>query len=129
MNKATDFFVAAVAASTLAPTAVVASDDCPMCRAHIPFSTCLPSSIESPRGRSIGLVVKVLSSTRISHCRTRLSVEVQRASIQGLPSRIAVDVGPCYYWDGRDNDVINVLVSQRMGFEASIYQQNTCKQF
>jgi hypothetical protein len=77
---------------------------CPQCRAIAHFRTCErpQDGARTIRGRVIGV--------RNGPCSQVLSLDVSRASEQGLPARLAVDLGPCAFWAGKAGDVIDVAV-------------------
>ena len=117
--------IAVVAVLQAHAAAAQPQSSCPACRANIPFQTCSADVIENPPARAIGIVGQVLATEPVP-CRSRLSVAVHRVSRDGVPAQIHVDVGPCLYWAGKTNDVVNALVFEEPEPGTNIYALRAC---
>ena len=113
MGKAFEFLAIILTAIVLQCTTALAQNECVrMCMFPlVPFANCDLSSIEHPKKGRIGIVGRVVEiKTARPSCNTRVSIEVVRASVETMPSRIDIDIDGCTRWVANTNDVINVHV-------------------
>ena len=76
-----------------------------------PFRNCNASTVDHPKSGRIGITGRVVEAkTAQPSCNTRVSIEVIKASVQTLPSRIDIEVDGCARWVATTGDVINVHV-------------------
>jgi hypothetical protein len=91
-----------------APCNIACTDD------HKPFAGCKPSSLERPVENRIGIVGKVLGLGMSSSCMGRASIEVVKASVDGLPAHLSVEYHPCERWGAHDGKVVDFYVWQNV---------------
>jgi hypothetical protein len=82
------------------------------CRAIMRFKACSRHIDMSPPN-ALGIAGTVVDAKRLSRWRTRLKVDVVRAT-QPIGKSVEFDVMACYHWDGKIGDPINVVVESRI---------------
>ena len=79
-----------------------------------PFAGCKPSSLEHPLANRIGVVGRVTSiGSDARSCMGVASVEITKASAEGMPARINVEYDPCERWGAHDGKIVDFYVWQR----------------
>jgi hypothetical protein len=84
---------------------------CP--RLGMQFASCVSSTIDRPFKDRIGLVGNVTQTGEGAYDRTRLSVEIVKASTDRLPSSINIEIDRCLAWKAPLGTEINVYIWQR----------------
>ena len=109
------FFLAAIMQSQATVAQPDAGASCATCRAMANFKTC-----ENPQEGARVVRGKVAGAEH-ARCSQILSLDVSRASDQGLPASLRVDLGPCAGWAGKSGDVIDVAVRETQPLANSVY--------
>src|SRR5687768_3129147 len=91
-----------------------------------PFKGCQPSSLENPLKDRIGVVGRVRHLSLSPGCMGRASVEVMKASADGMPSQISVDYDPCERWGAHDGKVVDFYIWQRV-LPSGAYSHAPCQ--
>jgi hypothetical protein len=93
------------------------------CRATMHFKSC-SRPIDSAPADALGIAGTVVASKSLSRWRTRLTVEVMRATAP-LQKSIEMDVFACYAWTGKIGDQITVIVHPQLDPRHGAYQLHT----
>jgi hypothetical protein len=127
MAKTFGFLAGALAAVALQNTAAAQERPCvEACFGPLPIVSCAASSVVNPKSSRIGIVGRILSTRTLRpSCGTILSIEVIRASVEKMPSRIDVDIN-CVNLAGRPGDIINFIVFALADPTTGVYKPSAC---
>jgi hypothetical protein len=82
------------------------------CRAILSFKSC-SRPIDKAPSDALGIAGRVVGAQPLSRWRTRLRVEVVRAT-RPIGKLVEFDVSACYRWDGKIGDVIYAVVASQI---------------
>jgi len=116
MGRFFGLLVLCLAAGIASRPAIAEPSESTLCRAcpaisHI--NACSHPAGTVVRGRVTGFLK--------GKCSIIMSFEPLRASQQGLPARIGIDLGPCAVWSGKTNRIVSVAVLAPRTFNDPAY--------
>jgi hypothetical protein len=112
--------MALLAASTAQAQPDYSFEDKLACRVTYLFASCKRTLDKTPAD-ALGIAGTVVGSKRLSSWRTRLEVEVMRATAT-LGKSVEVDVAACFAWVGKIGDQIAVIVHAQPDAHHGAYQ-------
>jgi hypothetical protein len=116
--------LASVALVSAATSQTACEIQCP--RGPIRFAGCDISSIEHHYKDRIGIVGRAIEIGSGAYCKSRLSVDVLQASIEGTPSHMNVDYDPCLIWAAQPDAPVKIYVWQRASPNTGAYTLAPC---